>query len=71
MARREGFEPPTAWFEARNSIQLSYRRPLDNKQCRNGKRKDGRDGRVSVIGRWLYWWVSQEIRERPRPSSSN
>ena len=24
--RREGFEPPTAWFEARNSIQLSYRR---------------------------------------------
>ena len=26
MARWEGFEPPTAWFVARNSIQLSYQR---------------------------------------------
>ena len=26
MARLEGFEPPTAWFVARYSIQLSYRR---------------------------------------------
>ena len=24
--RPEGLEPPTAWFEARNSIQLSYGR---------------------------------------------
>ena len=24
MARVEGFEPPTAWFVARYSIQLSY-----------------------------------------------
>ena len=24
MARQEGFEPPTAWFVARYSIQLSY-----------------------------------------------
>ena len=26
IARPEGLEPPTAWFEARNSIQLSYGR---------------------------------------------
>ena len=27
MARSGGFEPPTAWFVARYSIQLSYERP--------------------------------------------
>ncbi len=26
MARSGGFEPPTAWFVARYSIQLSYER---------------------------------------------
>jgi hypothetical protein len=26
MARLEGLEPPTFWFEAKCSIQLSYRR---------------------------------------------
>ena len=28
MARSGGFEPPTAWFVARYSIQLSYERIL-------------------------------------------
>ena len=29
MARVEGFEPPTAWFVARYSIQLSYTRAVE------------------------------------------
>ena len=30
LARPEGFEPPTTWFEARYSIQLSYGRNMVN-----------------------------------------
>ena len=29
VARAEGFEPPTAWFVARYSIQLSYARAVN------------------------------------------
>ncbi len=29
MVRSEGLEPPTPWFEAKYSIQLSYERVFD------------------------------------------
>ena len=39
MARSGGFEPPTAWFVARYSIQLSYERAILycnlTRQCAN------------------------------------
>ena len=31
MARSEGLEPPTPWFEAKYSIQLSYERIVRSK----------------------------------------
>ena len=35
MARPEGFEPPTTWFEARYSIQLSYGRAVSPRENRH------------------------------------
>ena len=29
LARRKGLEPPTFWFVAKHSIQLSYRRKME------------------------------------------
>ena len=38
MARSGGFEPPTAWFVARYSIQLSYERVVVGANIRDNPR---------------------------------
>ncbi len=42
-----GFEPPTAWFVARYSIQLSYIRSLNNSNTNS----NGADGRIRTSDR--------------------
>ena len=37
MARSGGFEPPTAWFVARYSIQLSYERAIIKNTLNGGE----------------------------------
>jgi hypothetical protein len=39
MARPEGLEPPTTWFEARYSIQLSYGRVVWMRMAAQYKRR--------------------------------
>ncbi len=43
MARAEGFEPPTAWFVARYSIQLSYARAVN-------RSSNGGEGGIRTLG---------------------
>lgn len=45
MARSRGFEPLTAWFVARYSIQLSYERAIYRKTIR----KNGGEGGIRTL----------------------
>jgi hypothetical protein len=60
MVRVEGFEPPTAWFVARNSIQLSYTRvkSLIDQRTLLHKEKSGARGRIRTSDRLVR---SQEL----------
>jgi hypothetical protein len=53
LARPERFELPTAWFEARNSVQLSYGRKL-------GKEKRARQRCLA-----LCLWVVSRVGIEP------
>ena len=49
MARSEGFEPSTAWFVARYSIQLSYERAFQTYY--NSKTLRGGEGGIRTLDR--------------------
>ena len=52
MVRIEGVEPPTAWFVARYSIQLSYMRTTN--QSKNGAHRRSRTSDRLVRSQVLY-----------------
>ena len=72
MARVEGFEPPTAWFVARYSIQLSY---ASAKEWRLGRDSNPRYGykpytplageRLQPLGHLTVLFPGKEIMARP------
>ena len=74
MARSGGFEPPTAWFAARYSIQLSYERASElttfPHQCNEGtfnlEGKNGALGRIRTSDRLVRSQVLYPAELRAR-----
>ncbi len=66
MARSEGFEPSTAWFVARYSIQLSYERTVIH-QCNDCVYvKNGALGRIRTFDRLVRSQVLYPAELRAR-----
>ena len=71
MARPEGFEPPTFWFVARRSIQLSYERT--GSKTILGAGRNLVNAPASVHWRFLSPLVRQHIvtgRDAPIPKAA-
>ena len=73
MARSGGFEPPTAWFVVRYSIQLSYSRlsvsfwPILVPVLRDKGRNGGEGGIRTLDTRNYVWLLSRELVSATHP----
>ncbi len=66
MARSEGFEPSTAWFVARYSIQLSYERTVNHQRNDCIYFKNGALGRIRTFDRLVRSQVLYPAELRAR-----
>ena len=68
MARVEGFEPPTAWFVARYSIQLSYTRAKTCCRPSLPTNDNGGEGGIRTLDtRICVWFLSRELVSATHP----
>ena len=67
MARVEGFEPPTAWFVARYSIQLSYTRAKLLLAATSNLNNGGEGGIRTLDTRICVWFLSRELVSATHP----